>query len=261
MRLSAITSLDVQAWIGKLSTQLSPRSVRECYRLLSAIMQAAVQARVLKLNPCVGISLPRVEHQEQAFLTAEEVRSLAFAVDDRFRALVFTGAYLGLRWGEAAGLRREAVNLLHREIRVVGSLEEVNGHLRYVEETKTSAGRRRIKLPPSMVQELARHMAETGAGEWVFTSRDGMFLRRSNFNRRHFRPAVQRAGIDPRFRFHDLRHTCAALMISSGANVLEVKRRLGHADVKTTLSVYGHLYGDSDERVSEALETIFRAAL
>lgn len=62
-------------------------------------------------------------------------------------------------------------------------------------------------------------------------------------------------------RFHDLRHTCAALLIESNANALEIQRRLGHRDIKTTLSLYGHLYGDSDGHIAAALEETFRAAV
>lgn len=98
------------------------------------------------------------------------------------------------------------MNLLKRQVAITGTLEEVRGHLRYVEETKTSASRRLISIPAFLCEILGAHLAIHDS-EFVFVSQGGTFLRRSNFQRGHFKPALERAGIDPAVRVHDLRHT------------------------------------------------------
>ncbi|MGI8707252.1 MAG: site-specific integrase [Actinomycetota bacterium] len=148
-------------------------------------------------------------------------------------------AYLGLRWEEIAGLKREHLNLLRRELRVVGVVERVAGTYRYIEETKSPASRRTIQLPAFMVDVLSQHLDNAGASEWVFPAPGGGFLRYDNFRRRTWLPAVVRWGLG-KITFHELRHTCVAILIDGGANRLEIQRRLGHADIKTTLGVYGH---------------------
>ena len=78
-------------------------------------------------------------------------------------------------------------------------------------------------------------------------------MRHLNFFRRHYKPAVHRAGLDPRTRFHDLRHTAAALMIAEGAHLLTVKERLGHSTIKVTADRYGHLFPSVEEDLTTRL--------
>ena len=75
--------------------------------------------------------------------------------------------------------------------------------------------------------------------------------------RRHYDPAVARAELVDGLRFHDLRHTCAALLIASGAHLQEVKEHLGHASIRTTSDRYGHLYDEARERLRDRLDATF----
>jgi integrase len=264
--LSRIERRAVQGWVTILGDKgLAPATVRACHRLLSGMLAEAVEARLIGESPCRGIKLPRVGRVEQRFLTALEVERLACEIDPQFSTLIYAGAYLGARWGELVGLKRERVNLLKRQVTIVGTLEEVGGRLRYVEETKTSASRRLVTIPPFLCDLLStllgNQVSTRGNGsEFVFVTPNGAFLRRSNFRRGHFKPALGRADLDPGFRFHDLRHTCAALMIEQGAHPMEVKARLGHASIKTTLDRYGHLMPTLGGRLDDALDQAHRAA-
>ena len=94
----------------------------------------------------------------------------------------------------------------------------------------------------------------------VFTDSRGGALRHSNFYRRHFRPAVERAGLPCATRFHDLRHTCAALLIAQGAHPLAIKERLGHSSITVTIDTYGGLFPSVDEALADGLEDTYRAA-
>jgi integrase len=73
-------------------------------------------------------------------------------------------------------------------------------------------------------------------------------------------PAVESAGLAP-LKFHELRHTAAAFMISDGADPLQIKRRMGHADIRTTYNLYGHLFPDREEALVAALDRRRAAAL
>jgi integrase len=91
----------------------------------------------------------------------------------------------------------------------------------------------------------------------VFPNRDGGFLRVTTWKRRVFDPAAVRAMLmPPALRVHDLRHTAAALAISSGANVKMVQRQLGHRSATLTLDRYGHLFPDELDGLSDALESL-----
>jgi integrase len=252
--LARIERRAVQEWITKLSDKgLAPATVRACHRLLSGMLAEAVEARLIGQSPCRGIKLPRVSRTEQRFLNAVEVARLANAIGEHFAPLVYAASYTGARWGELAGLKRDRLNLLKRQASIVGTLEEVGGQLRYVDETKTSASRRLITLPAFVCDLLAEHLEDSDS-EFVFTSVTGAMLRRGNFRRHALKPALASAGLDPETRFHDLRHTAAALMIEQGAHPKEIQARLGHASIKTTLETYGHLMPTLGAHLDDALD-------
>ena len=125
--------------------------------------------------------------------------------------------------------------------------------------TKPSPAHPAALSPPAFLCDiLAAHLVDSG--EFVFTGPTGALLRRSNFRRQSFKPALARAELDAGFRFHDLRHTCAALMIEQGAHPKEIQTRLGHASIKTTLDRYGHLMPTLGARLDEALDAAHEAA-
>ena len=186
------------------------------------------------------------------FLTPAEVARLADIVDDRYRALIYTAAYTGMRWGELAGLRTHRLDFDAATVRVVEAQTEVNG---YVEMGPTKTGAHRtISLPPFLVAMLRTHVdAYASTDGAAFTSSEGTAVRR-NFYDRHFKKAVRRAGLAPKLRFHDLRHTCATLLLSRNVNPKIVSEMLGHASVSITLDIYSHLLPDMQEKAARALE-------
>jgi integrase len=146
-QLSSIGQTDVQSLVTNCAG--SPATVREVYGQLSKCLSAAVSARLLRVSPCVGIILPKVEQSEMAFLDHDDVERLAKAIDKRYRALVFVLAYCGLRIGEAAALRPEDVT---ESLGVRTTLVEVSGVLMENSPT-TKQGIRSVPMP---AEELSR---------------------------------------------------------------------------------------------------------
>lgn len=194
------------------------------------------------------------------FLTIAEVDDLADAIDPRYRALVLTGSYSGLRWGELVGLKAKYLDLDAARLTVAETLSEVSGIFRH-KAPKSAASRRTITLPAVAVDALAGHLAERPAiGEaLVFTDTRGGPLRRSNFHRRYWTPAVAESVGEP-CRVHDLRHTHAAMLIAQGEHPKVIQSRLGHASIKTTLDTYGHLFEGLDEGAAARLDALVAEA-
>ena len=120
-----------------------------------------------------------------------------------------------------------------------------------------------VSLPPFLVDLLRAHMeAFPPRGDLVFTSQDGTLLRRSNFERRIWAPAVFRAGLDERLTFHGLRHTAVSVLIAEGASIVELAAIMGWApSTAVAMSMrYGHLFAARDERLTDALERLYRNA-
>lgn len=106
-------------------------------------------------------------------------------------------------------------------------------------------------MPRFLCEQLGEHLAERSCGrdDLVFTSPNGSPLRHRSFYRRAFKPAAKAAGLPDELRFHDLRHTCAALLIARGAHPRAIMERLGHSTITVTLNTYGHLFPSLDHRL------------
>jgi integrase len=257
-RIGAIRPTDVRAFVSELSAEgLSPGSVRKVHNVLRRMLRGAEESGVIGRSPCVGIDLPPLSKKETRFLTAVELERLATEIGPRYRPLILTAGYTGLRWGELAGLKRTRINILKRRIDVVETVVEIGG--RQVPGAPKT-GERTVTLTKRLAEVLDEHMKRYPNRQgYVFGAVGGGPLRRTNFMRRRFRTAVKRAGLAP-LRFHDLRHTASALAIAAGAHPMEIKTRLGHASITTTLNVYGHLFKSLDERLAEALDATHREA-
>jgi integrase len=258
--LDAIHQREVRAWVAWLLAQgFAPATVVKAYQLLGKVMAAAVDAGMLVQSPCRNVPLPRAEPEEMRFLNPAEVAALADRIHPAYRALVLVGAYGGLRIGELAALRRSRVDLAAGVVDVAETVNELKGRLA-IGPPKTKASRRKVSLPPGVVEELAEHLRHPGRPtDFVFRARGGQVLRVSNFRQNVWRPAVAAANLDG-LRIHDLRHTAVALWIAAGASPKEVAHRAGHTSVSFVLDRYGHLFPEADTTLRTRLDELFRAA-
>lgn len=262
-RLASIDRPAVKAWVAQLVADgIGAGTVKNIANCMKAVMASAVEGGRIKVNPVVGVRLPRPEHNEMVFLTAGQVLELADAVGSEHRTLVTFAAFSGLRAGECAALRWERVDLLRGSVDVVESYAEVHGKL-VLGPTKTYQ-RRTVRLPRFLADLLGEHQVRTGPTGLVFRDSQGGPMRHSNFYRRVFRPAVEQAageGMVPAgVRFHDLRHSCVALLIAQGAHPLAIKERLGHSSITVTMDQYGHLMPSLDDVLAEGLDGTYREA-
>jgi integrase len=244
-----------QSWVSDLTDRLAPATVLKNYQILSKTLNGAVKAGMIPANRTNGIQLPSIEVKEQRFLTAPEINILAQSIDPRYRTLVLTMAYGGLRRGEAFALRRSRVDLMRRRLDVVEATSEVAGTSGVqFGPPKTKAGHRQVPLPRVVVDELIPEIAPMEPDQLVWTSPNGGVLRPS-FRSRFWMPAVKRAGLDG-LRLHDLRHTAVSLWIHAGAHNKAVATWAGHASVASVIDRYGHLMPDTADPVMAALDAM-----
>ena len=91
----------------------------------------------------------------------------------------------------------------------------------------------------------------------VFATQRGTLVNPTNLRKRSFRPLLEKAGL-PAIRFHDLRHTCATLLLSQNVNPETVSEMLGHASIAITMDTYSHVLPDMQEGAVRALEDALR---
>ncbi|MGI8514623.1 MAG: tyrosine-type recombinase/integrase [Acidimicrobiia bacterium] len=256
--LRQVDRMAVEEWVADLQGRsLGPSAVRQARQVLNSMMQLAVETDYLVVNPVTGVRTARQPEPEMLFLSAEEVERLAAAIPEPYSTLVYLLAYGGLRWGEAAALRRKRCHLLRSRIEVAESLSEARGRLHF---GPTKTYRARMAIIPGFLRDLmAEHLARevnVDSDALVFTSPLGQPLRNTNFRRQVWYRAVAEAGLPEGLRIHDLRHTCASLLISQGAHPKAVQVHLGHSSISVTMDRYGHLFPSDMEALAEALNGI-----
>jgi integrase len=259
--LTKIKRHHIQGVVDRMSATLAPSTVATNYGVMRDCMAAAVNEDMVARTPCRGIKLPAKDTTKTIrFLEPEELDRLADAIDPYYRALIYIAGVIGLRWSECVGLVVSQVDLLQRTLTVDRTLTEVRGVL-HLGPPKTKAGRRTITLPPFVVNELAAHLKLAGltaanSDSLVFTSPQGGPMLRANFGRRTWNPAVKASGLRG-LTFHGLRHTAAGLMVAGGYSPAIIQQRLGHASIRTTMDIYGHLLPSADASVAAGLEAMW----
>jgi integrase len=259
VELGRLTPLDIQAVVNARAETVSPATVHRDVAALRAVLSAAVDADMIGRSPLRKVALPKRRAPERTTLEPAELAALIEQIPARFRALVLIAGVLGLRWGEAIALRVRDIHTLKRTVTVAQTVEELNGTVRVVPETKTDASRRTIAAPPFLIEALAAHLAahRPGAGpdDLVFVGDKGGVLRRS-FSQRIFNPAVERAGLEG-LTFHGLRHAAVSAMVSEGVHPRIMAKRAGHSTSRLTLDLYSHVSDDADRDAAKVLEARF----
>nr|WP_254704687.1 site-specific integrase [Rhodococcus pyridinivorans] len=233
----------------------SAATVRKNVGVLSQILDQAVEDSRIVSNPATGLDLPRIEHEERRYLSPHQVDLLAKAAEAH-AVLVYTLAYCGLRFGEAAALTVADVNLDRGRLRIHRSATVVDGKV-VVSSTKSNKGRD-VPLPQFLADMLSEHIKSRPSDTLVFPDSRGGYLRANNVRRRWWDRAVKASGVAEGLTPHELRHTAASLAISAGANIKTLQRMLGHASAALTLDRYGHLFDDDLGMVAQRLHDLAR---
>lgn len=249
---------------------LSARTVGHVHRILHRALGHAVQWGLVQQNAADHVSPPPVPSAELAVLSAAEARAILQKLSSRsIYPLASLALATGMRRGELCALRWQDVDLDRAKLRVEQSLEQTGVGLRF-KAPKTRHGRRTISLPPSAVAELRAYrkaqqeqrlllgMGKAAADTLVFATWDGT-PRSPNALTKEWTVAMRGLGI-PNLTLHSLRHTHASHLIAAGMDVLTVSRRLGHGSPNVTLSVYGHLFSNTDDQAARIMEATFSAS-
>jgi integrase len=249
--LSKLSAPQVQALLNdKLAEGLSPRTVQYIHAVLRLCLKQALEWDLVPRNVATLVKPPKAVRKEVVPLNVEQAkRLLDYLKDDRLEALYSVALAVGLRQGEALGLRWEDVDLEGATLRVRRALQVLKGKTSFV-EPKSARSRRTIALPSVTTEALRRHRKRQleerllVGPRWqeqglVFTSTIGTPIHPRNLIR-HYHNALKAAGL-PSKRFHDLRHTCASLLLVQGVQPRVVMEILGHSQFSITMDTYSHV--------------------
>jgi integrase len=265
VKLKSLTSAHVRGlYREKLDAGLSPRTVQYVHSTLHKALKQAIADGLIPRNATEAVKPPQIRREEMRPLTAEQVKVLFEAAkSDRLEALYILAVTTGLRQGELLGLKWDDIDHVVRTLQVKRTLTTAKGGP-VLSAPKTKGSRRTVRLSQTALEALRSHL-ERQLGEidqagdlWrenglIFASESGSPLSRQHVTAHRFKPLLKRAGL-PEIRFHDLRHTCATLLLSKNVNPKVVSEMLGHASIAITLDTYSHVLPTMQESATKAME-------
>ncbi len=216
-------------------------------------------------NVAASVKAPRPGKKEIRPLTQDQAREfLKAARGDRFEALCVLAIHCGLREGELLGLKWDDLDLDAGTLAVRRTLSETKERGHVFEPPKNGKGRN-IKLAVGATKTLKRHrkvqLEERMrlAGLWedhglVFPNQVGKTVNAKNLTARSFKPLLERAGLLHSVRVHDLRHTCATVLLKMGQHPKFVQELLGHANISITLDTYSHVLPGMGDGLADAMD-------
>lgn len=265
MQVAKLTDLHIERWYAPLYAA-KPYTAKAARILFCQALDYAVKKGWISANPIRAAELMTCDPaREIQPLTVDQARALLEATQGhRLEALYLVALTLGLRRGEVLALLWEDVDLEKGTLRISGTLQRVGGQLvRGKPKTDTSAAR--IPLPRPVVAALRKHKAQQAiereqlsqigawtATDYVFVSTVGTPIDPRNLLTQ-FKMFLRRAGLPETIRFHDLRHSCATLLIAQGVHPRVIMQYLRHARISTTMDLYGHVYEDAHAAAAEGL--------
>jgi integrase len=264
-QLRTVHQADVQRLVNGWTEHLAPSTVGRTYGTLRAAFGYAVTADLIGRSPCRDIKMPVAVRRKRPVLGPEDVAALAGAVDERYRAMVWVAALLGLRWGEVAGLRVGRLDFLNRTL-TVSEIVTRDAHGRSVSgPPKSEAGLRTVSMPEVLVEVLAEYLAQSGltaadSDAYVFPAPGGGPWAYANFRRRIWLPATVAADLKGA-GFHDLRRTAATAMVIGNVDLKTAGNRLGHSDPRLTIAVYAQATTEADRGAADTVGRQFSAAM
>ena len=252
IKLKKLAPAHVQSFYqDRLDAGSAPASVNKLHVVLHKALDQAVRWNMIPRNPTEVVRAPRPTPKEMHPLSADQTRTLLEAArGDKHEALYVLAIHTGMRQGELLGLKWQDVDLENATVSVRRTLTKSGGRL-LLGEPKTKKSRRTIQLTDEAARALREHLVRQVEhiqrhGDLyrdeglIFASKVGTLINPTNLRQRSFASLLKQAAL-PKIRFHDLRHTCATLLLSRNVHPKFVQELLGHANIAITLDTYSHV--------------------
>ena len=276
IRLQDITKDILQAYInekaknGRIDNKggLSAKSLKHHKNILNQTLKEAIKSKLIDFNPCQWVKFPQVERRTPTFYNAEQLEKLFLSVknDGTFYLLIKITATYGLRRSEVLGLKWSSIDFANDKITISHTVVKVTSVVRKDKTKNTSSFRsfpltREIKellIIEKIKQERNRRefKKEYLESDYIFVWTDGRPYA-TEYVSQHFRRILKWNDLD-HIRFHDLRHSCASILLSEGFTLKDVQEWLGHSDITLTANIYGHLDIKRKQSIADSMANIVR---
>lgn len=260
--------IDVKSENGRIDGKggLSPKTMKMHKLIIQLALSHAMKNGLINENPCEFIVLPKMKRREPEFYTASQLSDLFKAIKNEplYPLIYFTVIY-GLRRSEVLGLKWDSVNLetntvtiKHTVVRFTSVIEK--------DSTKTASSYRSYPMTEDVKRLLISLKAEEQRNrelfgknyiesDYIFKWADGRSYA-PDYITKKFSKLLKKYSL-PHIRFHDLRHSCASLLIANGFTLKDIQEWLGHSDIRITANIYAHLDMTRKKNIASSMSDTF----
>lgn len=250
---------------------LSARTISNFHRVLSSVLESAVQWQLILINPAKRIKPPKYEKKQAAHYDEGQVFALLQALkgeQSKYQAIINLAIATGLRRGELLALEWSDIDFENNTLTVNKAYYYTPEKGSFTKSPKTETSKRVVSIPPAVVDILKEHKKQQtknrlALGElWtqtnrIFTAYNGKPMFPDTIS--SWLPKFLKRNGLPHLSFHGLRHTAATLLIAQGIHAKTISSRLGHSNISTTMDIYGHALKSSDQEAAQKMDKFFTA--
>lgn len=252
-----------------LDDGLSGNTVKHYHANIRKALQYAMKTDIIPSNPADKVDLPKIEEYNPNFYTSDEVKTLLNEViGTKLEIPVMIDCFYGFRRSEVIGLKWSAIDFENKTITINHTITQSNGKLIIRDKTKTKSSKRTLPLEPIVEsfllelkekqeknKELCGNSYNQEWLEYICVDVCGNLIR-PDYVTETFLKLLKKKNLK-QIRFHDLRHTCASILLKNGANMKEIQAWLGHSNYNTTANLYAHLDTSSVNEVGKVITNVF----
>ena len=268
--LQGLTAKDIQAFYLHELQRVSASTVIHYHANIHKALKYAVKIDLIEVNPADKVERPKRKQYVGSFYDANEINALFEAAKGtKLELPILFGAFYGLRRSEAVGLKWDAIDFEENTIVIRHTVTQCNVDGKKVivasDTTKTKSSRRTLPLVPFVKERLLALKEEQAENRrlcgrsyikeylgYVCVDVIGNLIK-PNYVSSTFGKLLAKNNLR-HIRFHDLRHTCASLLLANGVPMEQVKEWLGHSEISTTVDIYGHLQYATKKQSAAAIE-------
>lgn len=275
--ITKITVRDCEAYKGRVrridgrGEHVSPKTIKNHVIMIKAAFKHACYLGMFTINPIQFLKYPKVDQYIPTVLDEEQaVRFINAAKDEPLYLFFLLAIYTGKRKGELRGITWPVIDFNRCTIKIIQQIRKDGNKAIYKKSTKNKASMATITFDPSFIplfdqirkkqvtdmEKCMRLGEEYKNKHLVFTGYNGNPVDCKVIDRA-LRRICKRANI-PQIRFHDLRHSCATILLAQGVQLKTLQERLGHADIRTTGNIYSHvlprMQAQADDKMGRVLK-------
>ncbi len=260
--------INIKSESGKLNGKggLSPKTMNTHKLILNLVLKEALKNDLISKNPCEFLRLPKHQRKATEFYTINQLNALFNAIkEEDLYSLIYITVIYGLRKSEALGLKWDSIDFENGLVTIKHTVVKCNIVVEK-DTTKTSSSYRSYPLTNDVKVIFLRLKEQEDENrklfgkeyienDYVFKWADGHTYA-PDFVSRKFSKLLKMYNL-PLIRFHDLRHSCASLLIANGFSLKDIQEWLGHADFRTTANIYAHLDTERKQNIAESMSATF----